>query len=232
MKDLTPNQETMTSKALHKVVFEATGKYEKLSDFHHKVRQVIEIVDDGILPSSIRDERGYVSYYNLTEVESNMIMASIDLKHLKLISEIFVKVKNNFTPEDPRMFALKISAVAVETAKAFGFKGNEALLSADAATQALTGYSPLKLMGKTLESPHKQLKITPTEIGKELGGLSAQKVNKILEQQGYQVKIGKKWESTEKGEEHSVMEDTRKQHSDGTPIQQLKWLSTIVELLR
>ena len=69
--------------------------------------------------------------------------------------------------------------------------------------------------------------VNPTEIGKRYG-LSAQKVNNILAGAGYQHKIADKWEAIGEGEKLSVMQDTGKKHSDGTPVCQLKWYSTIL----
>ena len=98
---------TMKSTDLHKFVYEATGKYEKLHNFHLKVRNTLELGDDLKMKSYQTlsnppqlDSRGYVSWYNLDEVECNMIMASIDVNHLRLMAEVFVKVKNAVAVQD------------------------------------------------------------------------------------------------------------------------------------
>ena len=100
---------TMKSTDLHSLVYNETGKFALLGDFHVKVKQVLDIVDDGKTPPSQKlsnpptlDNRGYVSYYNLDEVECNMIMASVDVRHLRLIATIFVKVKCGFVPPPPK----------------------------------------------------------------------------------------------------------------------------------
>ena len=67
-------------------------------------------------------------------------------------------------------------------AKAFGFSGNQAVLSADQATQKLIGVSPLSLLGNDLISEHKEPLLTASDIGVQLGGLSAIKVNLLLEE--------------------------------------------------
>ena len=67
--------------------------------------------------------------------------------------------------------------------------------------------------------------------GRELG-TTGRKVNNILAGAGYQHKIGDKWEPIGPGESYAVMLDTGKQHSNGTPVRQLKWDSSIVEIVR
>lgn len=41
-----------------------------------------------------------------------------------------------------------------------------------------------------------------------------------------------KWEAVQNRIDYSVMLDTNKRHSDGTPIRQLKWQSSIIDILR
>lgn len=73
-------------------------------------------------------------------------------------------------------------------ARAFGFKGNQAVLATDKAVKALTGQSPLELMGEThLIAKNKQQVFTPTQLGEMVEPkISARKVNTVLEQLGYQ----------------------------------------------
>ena len=78
--------------------------------------------------------------------------------------------------------------------------------------------------------------LTPTEIGKELG-ISAIAVNETLQDAGMQVRKtdGRGrccWEMTEYGQQYGRLFDTAKQHGDGTPILQLKWLASVVNVLR
>jgi len=66
-----------------------------------------------------------------------------------------------------------------------------------------------------------------SDIGKEIG-YSAQQTNSLLKLNNLQVsKRDHKdrifWELTDKGKEYGAYIDTGKKHSDGTPIQQLKW---------
>jgi len=128
--------------------------------------------------------------------------------------------------------SLRLTPYAVEAAKAYGFQGNQATLSADKAIKAMTGVSVLALMGAELIKEEQHLNLTATEIGKELTPpLSAIATNKLLDALGFQEKLGAAWSPTEKGKPFAVFLDTGKKHSDGTPITQLKWLSSIIKHL-
>ena len=111
--------------------------------------------------------------------------------------------------------------------RAAGIKDNQLALALDHATQNLAGFSPLAISGTILEAPTKRQLLTPTEIGRELG-FSAKRVNEILAGAGFQHKLGDKWEPLEPGMAYAVMIDTGKIHSDGTPVRQLKWDSSIL----
>jgi hypothetical protein len=227
------NQPTMTSKALHAVVYEATGKFEKLSAFHKKVLQVLINHHDSLQESSTKDERGYVSYYNLSELHCNMIMASIDVNHLEAVSRVFVEVKANLEAfKVDHIHNGNIAMNQILVAKAFGFTGNQALLSADKATKTLTGYSPLAAMGHTnLIAEDNFVVLTPTQISKEIGVKSAQAVNKLLLELGFQTKLAKTWQATDLGLMHAELKDTNKKRGDGTPVKQLFWKSSVLEVL-
>lgn len=119
---------------------------------------------------------------------------------------------------------------ALHFAKLFNLEGNQALLSADKATERHTGFSPMKFLQIELRKEEQTLNLTPTEIGKQLNPrLSAIGTNKRLESLGYQEKLGSAWVPTTAGKPYAVFLDTGKKHSDGTPVTQLKWLSSIIE---
>ena len=126
---------------------------------------------------------------------------------------------------------------AVRMAKAAGLKGNQAVLSANMLTRKLTGSDPLALLDMThLTNEHQQLELTPSDIGKHFG-VSGQKTNQILSKIGFQKstrdsKNRIKWEPTRKGRPYSVLKDTGKRHSDGSPILQLFWLDSAVDFVR
>lgn len=119
-------------------------------------------------------------------------------------------------------------------ARMIGLDGNQAVLSANRATVAMTGIDTLGLMGIThIRAPQNDVLLTPSEIGHRLGGLSAQRINQALCDMGLQqrfpkLKGGFHYEPTEEGElAGGVMQDTGKSHG-GTPVRQLKWASSMV----
>ena len=115
-------------------------------------------------------------------------------------------------------------------AAAFGLKDNAQLISANVATRKLTGFDFQNLLEIELETPDQVHYLTPTELGKTLNPpLSAQRINKLLEERGLQTKVGKTWVSTDKGEKYTRLIDTGKTHSDGTMVQQMKWASTTLQ---
>lgn len=126
----------------------------------------------------------------------------------------------------------------VKYAKMAGLDGNQALLAANRAAAALTGIDNLGLLGVThMEAPQQEALLTPTDIGKRIGSVSARTVNLLLCGMGLQIaprdaKGHIQYEATEAGiEAGGVMLDTGKKHGNGTPVRQLKWSSSIVALV-
>lgn len=116
--------------------------------------------------------------------------------------------------------------------KLAGLKGNQALIAAAQGTERLTGTNPLALIGQTHLIAEEQIRYcTPTELGKAFGE-SAQAFNRRLEKAGLQVKdIHGNWVPTEVGKPHAVLSDTGKRHGNGTPIQQLRWLVSLLDVM-
>ena len=48
---------------------------------------------------------------------------------------------------------------------------------------------------------------------------------------GNDVKIGGHWQPTPTGREFARTLDTGKRHHDGTPVQQVKWASSVIDLI-
>lgn len=117
-------------------------------------------------------------------------------------------------------------------AKLSGLKGNQVILAAAQGTEKLTGTNPLVLIGQThLVAAERVRQYTPTELGQEMGE-SARAFNKRLEKAGLQVKnIHGDWQPTEAGERFAVLLDTGKRHANGVPVQQLKWLESVLDFL-
>lgn len=123
-------------------------------------------------------------------------------------------------------------------AKMIGLNGNQAALSANRATVAMTGVDTLGLMGIThIDAPQNEALLTPTEIGRRSGKGSGQAINRLLCDLGLQqdfrdAKGHVYYELTDDGRDAGgTMQDTGKRHSTGTPIRQLKWPSSIIDRL-
>src|SRR5206468_1690010 len=93
------------------------------------------------------------------------------------------------------------------------------------------GVDLMKDLQLALPSPDNEAILTPTEIAQRIGEKSAQSVNSRLCEIGLQVRPFGKWELTEAGKEYGVLLDVNKLHSDGTPIQQIKWKESVVASL-
>jgi prophage antirepressor-like protein len=123
-------------------------------------------------------------------------------------------------------------------AKMLGLEGNQAVLSANRATLAVTGIDTLGLMGIThIKAPQNDVLLSPSEIGSRLGGLSGQRINQVLCDMGLQerfpkLKGGYHYQPTEEGKAAGgVMQDAGKSHGDGTPVRHLKWACPIVHMV-
>jgi len=126
---------------------------------------------------------------------------------------------------------------AASIAKAIGFKGNQAVLSANKAVRRVTGIDVLREFEAThLVADSQDALFTVTEIGQR-AGISPRRVNPVLEEiglvRGYRDHKDRQcWELTTRGEQAGgVYLDTGKKHSDGTPVRQIKWTGNIVSML-
>jgi hypothetical protein len=122
-------------------------------------------------------------------------------------------------------------------AKMIGLDPNQSALAAAKATRKATGLDVLNDMGVTLIAPQQELMLTPSDICQRLGLLSPHAANQLLADRGFQ--IGRRdfrdrlaWEPTSTGKPLSVVLDVGKQHSDGTPIRQVKWATSILDHLQ
>lgn len=112
----------------------------------------------------------------------------------------------------------------------FGLDQNQALLSASGAVKRQIGVDIHGLLQIELKSPNQERYLTPTELGSPLG-LSPQKVNKMLESKGFQVKKSGLWIITSEGKKYSVILDTSKKNATGTSVQQIKWLESVADII-
>lgn len=126
---------------------------------------------------------------------------------------------------------------AKEIVEILGLTGNQAILSAN---RLMKNYHGIDCMNSAqithLDTESKEIHLTPSDIGKQLG-TSGQKANKALELIGLQTCFRNKknrivWQPTDKGKEHCVMKDTGKRHSDGTPVVQVFWSGSVIDMLK
>lgn len=127
----------------------------------------------------------------------------------------------------------------VKLAKMMGLSGNQMILSANTATKRTTGFDMVGALGIThMEAPKQEALLTPSDIAKRLEMRSARAVNLLLTEQGLQesyrdAKGNLAYEPTDEGKAAgAIMQDTGKQHGNGTPIRQLKWSSGVLATLR
>ena len=235
MKDLISVEQTMSSRVLLDVINLArieSGEPEvRLNKFNEKIEDELE-----------GDHYTFSVVQNLNNTESKIYQLTADqcmlltMRESKKVRRTVLGKLKTLRPienqKDIAVLAQPVFEAALHFAKLFNLEGNQALLAADKATARHTGFSPMKFLQIELKNENQTINLTPTEVGKQLNPvLSAVATNKRLEVLGYQEKLGSAWVPTEKGKPYAVFLDTGKRHSDGTPVTQLKWLSSIIKHL-
>lgn len=129
---------------------------------------------------------------------------------------------------------LMLAREAYKTAKLFGFAENMAVLSAENFVRNTTGVGVLVSMGAVhLLADPKGRTYTVTEIGKLLSPpKSAIATNLLFEAAGLQTKEFDQWLPTDKAQGLFEWLDTGKRHSNGTPVKQIKWFSTVLDAVK
>lgn len=115
--------------------------------------------------------------------------------------------------------------------KLIGLDKNAAAIAANQAVISLTGTNLLLAGGTThLESESQQHYFNVTELGSMIG-VSAIRMNLILEAADLQERVFKKLIATEKGKQYSRIFDVGKANNSGVPVTQLKWSKDVLEVL-
>jgi hypothetical protein len=111
-----------------------------------------------------------------------------------------------------------------------GVTGNAAILGANQAVATCNGIDLLERVGKKhLVQPEQVEVLNVTDLGKRVG-LKAVATNLKLEELGLQAKIGGRWSLTDSGKAYGVLLDTSKKLGVGTPVLQLKWKLSVLDL--
>jgi hypothetical protein len=124
----------------------------------------------------------------------------------------------------------------MRVANLLGLEGNQAKLSTNIAVKKFHGIDCMATLGITgLIAEDKKQFFTPSVLGKKIG-LSAQKFNAALESAGMQEPVRDhknrlSWSVTDKGKPYCQVIDTNKKHTDGAPIQQVKWCEDVTEFI-
>lgn len=111
---------------------------------------------------------------------------------------------------------------------------NQLMLTVNKGVKNAVGIDMLALGQVELVAPVQSQLLTPTLIGRYLEPpLSGKKVNKRLEELGYQTRTNGLWSPTRKGVGiGALFVDTGKCHGDGAPVRQLKWPVSIVDWIK
>jgi len=167
-----------------------------------------------------------------------------DVVQLKLDLTVAFRNARQVTTQSANPMLKEMSEIA-ETFKAYasiceciGVTGNQLALAANAATIKHTGINPLEKMGIThLSAETQEQTLTVSDIAKRLG-LKTRQVNPILTEIGLQTshrdhKDSLYYELTNLGKEHGVYLDTGKKHkTDGSPVRQIKWYDSAIDLVK
>jgi prophage antirepressor-like protein len=131
-------------------------------------------------------------------------------------------------PTDKPVLPAKIFPDYFRIARLIGCDRNAAAISANNAVFKKTGENVLELLGHTaLEAEKQELIFNVSDLTE---GISGTAMNKLLASAGLQHREGDRWVPDDGGKYSRIL-DTGKRHSDGTMIQQVKWVRSVLDLL-
>jgi Rha family phage regulatory protein len=244
MNGLMTTGQTMSSRE----IAELTGKR------HDNILRDIEKMLNELEIAHLKFEDSYIDItgralkcYNLPKRESLILVSGYNIKMRAAIIDRWQELEQQTAqvtlPVEPNptintinyLEAAKVMKAAKDALKGFIKDNNQLALSCSQVGFKATGVDLIKLSGVELIANEQKQLLTVTEIGRELNRkLNAQEVNRLLAEYGYQqkaqdVKGRNHWAITAKGEPWGVYQDTGKRHSDGAPVRQFKWYSSIID---
>jgi hypothetical protein len=197
-----------------------------------------ELSDTGIPVSVVRGGPAQGTYVSKELVYAYAMWISAKF-HLQVIRTFDAAVtgqlaapassKRASQPKSPVLAAAGMAPSLMRALRSFGIDKNAAAIGANQIINAETGINLLQLAGHThLPTPSQEICYTPTELGSRFCQ-SARSFNRRLADAGLQVNVSGHWVPTDRGRAHAVVLDTGKAHSSGTPIQQVKWLDSVLD---
>lgn len=204
-----------------------------------KVQEIVTELETTGIPVVKKEGRNGGTYVckELVYSYAMWISAKFHLQVIRTFDALVSSGQNETISEVDYVQKSKSMKSYFSVAKLIGLKGNQAVLSANRLAKKIDGVDWLDLLGATHLIAADQVRhLTPTELGAKIG-LSGQKLNTELDKASLQVSIRNAkgivtHSPTAKGMQYAVLLDTGKNHGDGTPVQQLKWLETVLDELK
>lgn len=206
--------------------------------------------DDDLVKREVIDALGRTQEANfLTESGLYAIILGCKLPAAKkfkrwVTSEVLPTIRKtgSYSLESVPNNRTAIAAVEFEAYKrvadAFGLSKNAALIAADNAVARRYAISFKDELGITLQAEDNEVPLLVSSIGEILGVQGGvvkrgKMVNDALAGMGFQTKLSNgDWMPLEAGAPYAFVSQTGKKHKDGTPVTQVKWKQSVVELIR
>lgn len=228
---------------------DSEGRYS-LNDFHkaaggeerhgpkfymatQQAQDLAQILSDGgIPPSVIRGGRNQGTYVpkEMVYAYAMWISAPFQLKVIRAFDALVTGdiEQAQHIASSRQVPPAKLFPDYFRIAKLIGCDRNAAAISANNAVFKKTGENVLALLGHThIEAEKQELVFNVSDL---VDGISGQRMNKMLEAAGLQHREGERWIPDDDGE-FSRIYDAGKKHSDGTPVQQIRWSRRVLDLL-
>ena len=138
---------------------------------------------------------------------------------------------------DAFLQSAKIAKAAHSFLKTFITDPNQLAIASAQVGYAGGGVDIIKASNTALIPEKQEQLLTPTQLGKLTEPTkSAKEVNQMLEHLGFQRSVRDRknhitWLLTDKGLKYATYQDVGKRHSTGTPIRQIKWDDSILEII-
>lgn len=226
-------------------IAELTGKQHKnvLADIR-KMFSGLEYDETGYAEFSADPQNGQkYKVYRLDKEMTYTLVAGYNVKLRNAIIRRWLELETEAAPAHTapaprkrRPAVLSTFNTGYKIALSLGYDKNQAMIYGDRYCRNKCGESPVEMMGMTsLAAPDNDNYLTPTELGKKMGGLSGRRVNKMLAEIGLQTSTpgsstGSNWTMTEAGKAYGRLFDTTRKNGTGSQ-QQLKWKSSVLDVL-